>query len=105
MTQKLILTAAMISLAIVTTTKSQATEAQQEKAAENFAQADANADGALTFDEFALLIDLNADDGVGRTEMIKRMGKQSVAFGRLDANADGLVTTDELSAMAARVQR
>lgn len=82
-----------------------AAESQENAVAENFIQADANADGALSIAEFNALIDLNAADGIGRAAMIKRMGKQSVAFGRLDANSDGVVTTDEISAMAAKAKQ
>ena len=76
----------------------------QELAAENFVQADADADGALTLDEFKALIDLNAQDGIGRASLIRRMGREEMAFGRIDADADGLLSTDEISAMAARSQ-
>ncbi|MEL6999154.1 MAG: hypothetical protein AAFP68_12905 [Pseudomonadota bacterium] len=76
-----------------------------EKAAENFMQADANADGSLTLQEFTTLIDLNAADGIGRAAMIKRMGRQSMAFGRIDQNSDGLISNDEISALAAKAKQ
>ncbi|MEO1274359.1 MAG: hypothetical protein AAFU72_12605 [Pseudomonadota bacterium] len=92
---------ALLALAIAATAAdASASEAKREQAVENFLEADANADGALTRNEFATLISLNADDGIGRARMVKRLGKQDVAFGRLDANADGLVTTDEMKAAA-----
>ncbi|MEM9046386.1 MAG: hypothetical protein AAGC81_17010 [Pseudomonadota bacterium] len=96
-----VLTAVTLSLSTVPAS-TLADEAQKEVVAENFLQADANADGALTFEEFTTLIDLNAEDEIGRAALVKRMGKQSTAFGRLDANADGIVTTEEISAQAAR---
>ncbi|MEM7057145.1 MAG: hypothetical protein AAF557_06125 [Pseudomonadota bacterium] len=99
---------ASIAIIFVTFTASvpaSAAGSQQEKVAENFLQADSNADGALTLAEFTALIDLNAADGIGRANMVKRMGRQSMAFGRIDANSDGLITTEELSAMAAKAKR
>ncbi|MEM9761243.1 MAG: hypothetical protein AAF968_01815 [Pseudomonadota bacterium] len=92
---------ALIALALIgTTAQANASEAKREQAVANFLKADADADGALTRGEFATLINLNANDGIGRARMVKRFGKQDVAFGRLDANADGLVTTDEMKAAA-----
>ena len=79
--------------------------AEQDMAVKNFQKADADADGILTFDEFTVLIDLNASDGIGRAGTIKRMGMQSMAFGRIDSNADGVISTDELSAMAAQAKQ
>lgn len=76
--------------------------AQQELAAENFMQADANQDGALTRGEFQTLINLNADDSLGRASMIKRFGRYDTAFNRIDANQDGFVTPEEMQAMAAK---
>ncbi|MEM1419413.1 MAG: hypothetical protein AAF661_16680 [Pseudomonadota bacterium] len=82
-----------------------ANEERRALAAENFLQADANADGALNFNEFSTLIDLNADDSLGRAKMVKRFGKYDVAFGRADGNADGFVTTEELAELAAKAQQ
>ena len=73
---------------------------QKEMAAENFMQADANEDGALTRGEFKTLINLNADDGLGRAAMIRRFSRYNMAFGRLDANEDGFVTPEEMQAAA-----
>lgn len=82
-----------------------AENAVKEQAAANFVQADANNDGALNFDEFTTMVNLNAKYNIGRSRMIQRFGKYGVAFGRLDANADGLVTAEEISAIAARAKR
>lgn len=82
-----------------------ANEAQREKAAANFLEADANADGALTLAEFTTLIDLNATQGIGRSEMIQRTGRYEMAFGRIDANSDGKLSSDEMQAMAAKANR
>lgn len=79
-----------------------ASEAQREKAAENFMQADVDANGALTLSEFTTLIDLNAEDGLGRAATVKRFGRYATAFERLDANADAVVTPEEIKALAAR---
>lgn len=70
------------------------------KATENFAEADANADGALTIDEFTRFIDLNAEDSIGRARLVQRTGRYETAFGRVDANSDGIIGADELAAMA-----
>ncbi len=77
-----------------------AAQDNREKAAANFAEADANADSALTIDEFTRFIDLNAEDRLGNARMIQRTGRYSTAFGRVDANGDGMASTDELAAMA-----
>lgn len=82
----------------------QAAEPNREQAAENFRQADVDANGALSLSEFTTLIDLNAQDGIGRAATIKRFGRYATAFGRLDANADGLVTSDEIRNVAAQAQ-
>ena len=74
----------------------------QEKVKENFLQADADADGALTIDEFTRLIDLNAEDKIGRASLVQRTGRYKTAFERIDANSNGLVETEELAAMANR---
>lgn len=74
----------------------------KEKAAENFMQADANQDGALNRNEFEMLINLNADDEIGRAKMVRRFGRYDTAFGRLDASGDGFVTPEEMKAMAAK---
>lgn len=75
-----------------------AQDAIEEAAAENFMQADVNADGALDFDEFVQFINLNADDNLGRAGLIRRFGRYEMAFSRADMNADGVVTPDELAA-------
>jgi Ca2+-binding EF-hand superfamily protein len=71
----------------------------RDKAQQNLKAADANGDGALTRDEFGVLIDLNADAGIGRAAAIKRAGRQDQAFGRIDRNGDGVATKDEIGAM------
>lgn len=78
-----------------------AAEANREKAAENFLQADADADGALTQSEFRTLIDLNAEDGIGRAATLKRLGRYDQAFRRIDADGDGRVTPEEVQALVA----
>jgi len=95
--------AAVLATGIVADAR--ADEAAKNLAAENYMQADANGDSALTLAEFTTLINLNAEDGLGKAHMIKRMGRYSMAFGRIDANSDGLVTPEEMQAMAARAGR
>ncbi|MEM9839818.1 MAG: hypothetical protein AAF830_11800 [Pseudomonadota bacterium] len=82
-----------------------ASEAHRAQAETNFLEADADADGALTFDEFTTMVDLNAQHGIGRAAIIQRLGRYGMAFGRLDGNGDGLVTPEELRAMAEARQR
>lgn len=77
----------------------------QDLAAENFLSADADADGALTFEEFKTLIALNAEDSLGRAQMVENRGMHGMAFSRIDANGDGVADQAELAAMAARAQR
>lgn len=101
----LIITASCISVTVLPAASALAAGSEREILAENFLEADANADGALTLQEFTALIDLNAADGIARANMIKRAGRQSTAFGRIDANSDGIITTDELSAMAAKAKQ
>jgi len=75
-------------------------EAEREQVAANFREADADGDGALTRAEFTRLIDLNAQDGIGRAKLIASLDGYDLAFGRADANADGRVTPEEISAIA-----
>ena len=75
---------------------------EHEMAKENFLQADADADGALTVDEFTRMIDLNAEDKIGRAHWVQRSGRYKTVFERVDANSNGLVETEELAAMANR---
>ncbi len=65
------------------------------RVAENFTQADTDANGALSNSEFHAFIDLQAEDGIGRSRQIVRFGKQDTAFGKLDADGDGEVTRAE----------
>ncbi|MGF1502140.1 MAG: hypothetical protein ACFBSD_10000 [Paracoccaceae bacterium] len=98
---------ALIALFIIGTAPSavaQPSEEQQELAAENFMEADADADGALTLSEFTTLIDLNAADNIGRAAMVKRSGRYGMVFERIDTNADGLVTPEEVQELAAQAK-
>lgn len=73
---------------------------EEDLAKENFLQADADEDGVLTADEFETMIDLHADDDLGRTAMIRDFGRYEMAFDRADENGDGVVSPEELAAMA-----
>ncbi|MEL6837821.1 MAG: hypothetical protein AAFP85_00930 [Pseudomonadota bacterium] len=68
----------------------------RNKLTENVAKADANGDGAFSADEFRQLIDLNAADGLGQADRIRRAGLYDRAFRRLDADGDGLLTRQEM---------
>ena len=77
-----------------------ASEDPRKQVEANFAEAGGDSDGALTLEEFQKLIDLNASYGIGRAQMVKRMGRYETAFNRVDSNSDGLVTSEELAALA-----
>ncbi|MEM6973227.1 MAG: hypothetical protein AAF577_10530 [Pseudomonadota bacterium] len=94
---------AVITLGIAPGASAQS--ANRDQLIENFMQADADADGALTLSEFTTLIDLNAQSGIGRAALIKRMGRYGTAFGRLDGDGNGIVTTEEMQALAERARR
>ncbi|MGI9364461.1 MAG: hypothetical protein ACR2O8_04705 [Rhizobiaceae bacterium] len=70
----------------------------RDQAVANFKQADKDANGALTTEEFKMFIDLNASHGIGRAALIKKRRLYNMAFSRIDGNSDGIVTPDELSA-------
>lgn len=74
--------------------------AAKQKLAANFAQADANRDAALTYDEFVKLLQLNAQDNLGRAAQIVKSGNYRTAFNRVDADRNGLLTQQELQALA-----
>lgn len=75
-------------------------DADKQKMAENVAQADANGDAALSRGEFDMLLQLNAQDNLGRAAQIVRLGRQAMAFNRIDADGNGLVTRQEIQALA-----
>lgn len=83
------------SLAIASNAATQ----DNQLAVENYQQADANGDGVLVYAEFATLIDLNADDGVGNAAMVSSRGWHARAFQRIDSNGDGMVSPQELQAV------
>lgn len=78
--------------------------AQQEQVIANFVQADGNRDGALNRNEFETLINLNANDGLGKAGLVRRTGAYGAVFARLDADGDGLVTPVEVKALAEQVR-
>ena len=75
-------------------------DADKQKMAQNVAQADTNGDGALTRGEFDLLLQLNAQDNLGRAAQVVSLGRQAMVFNRIDADGNGLVTRQELQALA-----
>jgi Ca2+-binding EF-hand superfamily protein len=93
-TTSLLATTALATIAISHPANAQA---QREQARTNFLKADVNQDRQLDFAEFTTFINLNADHGLGRADMIRRFGMHGKAFGRLDANRDGVVTKNELA--------
>ncbi len=75
-------------------------DADRQKLAENYIQADADGDKALTRSEFHNLLLLNAQDNIGKAGKILKFGRQDMAFTRIDADRNGLVTQQELQAQA-----
>lgn len=96
-TAALFTTAAFMSLAISAPANADPQRAQVQA---NFQQADVNQDQQLDLAEFTTFINLNADYGLGRAGMIRRMGMHGRAFGTADANGDGVVTAEEIAARA-----
>ena len=91
---------AALGLALAAAASAAVAQTNRDVAAANFAEADANADGALTIDEFTRFIDLNAEDKLGNASRIQRTGRYATAFDRLDADKDGLVTREDIAARA-----
>ena len=75
-------------------------EADKKKLADNLAEADANGDAMLTRDELDRLLQLNAQDNIGRAAQIIKFGRQGKVFNRIDADKNGLVTRQELQALS-----
>lgn len=75
-------------------------DADKQKLAENIAQADTNGDAALTLNEFDRLLQLNAQDNIGRAAQVVRLGRQTMVFNRIDADRNGLLTQQEIQALA-----
>ena len=75
-------------------------DTDRQKLAENYVQADADGDKALTRSEFHTLLSLNAQDNLGRAGQVVKFGRQDMAFNRIDADRNGLVTQQELQALA-----
>lgn len=75
-------------------------ETPRQKAQANYLASDANGDGALSFAEFKSLIDLNAQDGIGQSGLIKRTNRYAMAFERLDADRNAIISPAELQAAA-----
>ncbi len=92
-------TAALV-LTVAASSSSAAAQTNRDAAAANFTEADANADGALTIDEFTRFIDLNAEDKLGNASRIQRTGRYATAFERLDSDKNGLVTREDIAARA-----
>ncbi len=95
---------ALVTVALIETHAQTLSAAEQQLVVENLAQADANADGMLTRDEFEVLINLNAEDGIGRAAQIVRAGLYDRAFSRVDADGDGVLTQSELQSVGQQSQ-
>ncbi|AVO47216.1 EF-hand domain-containing protein [Phreatobacter cathodiphilus] len=74
--------------------------ADRQKMANNFAEADANRDGMLTFDEFVKFLQLNARDNLGRAAQVVQSGNYRMAFSRVDTDRNGVLSQQELQALA-----
>ena len=96
-TASVLMTVALVSLTIPTPTNA---DSQRSQAQANFRVADVNGDGLLDKAEFTTFINLNADHGLGRAGMMRRLGMHGRAFGEADANRDGVVSKQEIAARA-----
>lgn len=100
------ITKIIVTVAALAATPFSAAQAQNMSAAdkqamiENMLKADTNNDGILYLSEFELLINLNAEDGLGKAALIKRTGAYKKAFTRIDSNGDGAVSKSEAQKMA-----
>jgi hypothetical protein len=92
--------AASIALPLFGVQAQTMSDANKQKVAENYLQADSNGDKALTRGEFNSLLLLNAKDNIGKAAQIVRFGRQDMAFNQIDADRNGLVTQQELQALA-----
>lgn len=79
-------------------------EAERQMMFVNLAEADADADSAISRGEFEVLINLNAADNIGRAARIVRTGRYDMAFDRIDTDGDGFLTEAEMQALAEQVQ-
>ena len=96
---------AMIAILPLTASQAQSSSAaDEEKANANVVQADADRDGALNHAEFGSLINLNANNNVGKARLIRRFDMYEAVFGRIDENGDGLVMPLEMKALAEQVR-
>ncbi|MTI43152.1 EF hand domain-containing protein [Roseibium hamelinense] len=77
-------------------------DTQQQMVQANYLASDADGNGVLSFAEFKSLIDLNAQDGIGRFGLIKRTNRYALAFERLDTDGNAVVSPAELKAAAER---
>lgn len=90
--------AGLAVIALASGSASAQSDSEREKARANFRQADTNEDGLLSRSEFRTFINANAEDGLGRAGMIRRLGAYDRAFDRIDADKNGLLTPAEMSA-------
>ena len=98
---KLLLTVAILSTVPLSATHAQSMPgAERQEMIANFLEADTNNDGLLYRSEFELLMRLNAEDNLGRAEMVVRTGAYGRAFGLIDGNGDGAISRQELQELA-----
>jgi len=95
----LFITASVIAIAVAARAYAQD---ERDQARTNFSQADANQDDQLDLAEFTTFVDLNAEHGLGRASMIRRLGMHDTVFGRIDTNSDGHASREEIEAQAER---
>lgn len=100
----LIATAFTLTFATLPVQAQNMSDADRQKLIENMSQADRNEDGALTRAEFETLINLNAEDGLGKAAMVQRAGLYDKAFKRLDQNGDGSLTPQEMKTFAGQAK-
>lgn len=76
----------------------------RQKAAANFKTANKSGTGKLDPAEFRVFVDLNAQSGVGRAQMIAARKLYDASFSGADKDKDGGVTFDEFMAVQAETQ-
>ena len=99
-TKTLVATAALAAVPVFVAEAQEMSGAEKQALIANMLQADSNNDGILYLSEFELLINLNAEDGLGKAAAVKRTGAYKMVFNKLDSNGDGALSKDEAQKLA-----
>ena len=99
-TKTLVATAALAAFPVFAAEAQEMSGTEKQALIANMLQADSNNDGILYLSEFELLINLNAEDGLGKATTVKRTGAYKMVFNKLDSNGDGALSKDEAQQLA-----